>query len=113
LEETREIAMHFEELLTCRRSVRNYRDKKVPADLILEMIHESTLAASYFMMAAASRGLGTCWVSLGRFLEDPDLLGTIGVPDGCEIIAPVALGYPVRQPPTPARQPPVVLKILQ
>ena len=36
--------MTFADLLKSRRSVRNYRDKSVPLDMIKEMIKESTLA---------------------------------------------------------------------
>lgn len=71
---------------------------------------DCALAAAYFMLAAASRGLGTCWVSLGRFIKDPDLLQELGIPGGCEIVAPIALGYPVQQPPIPKRKPPKILK---
>ncbi|MCG8633070.1 MAG: nitroreductase family protein [Desulfobacterales bacterium] len=73
---------------------------------------DCTLAAAYFMLAAASRGLGTCWVNLGRAIEDQEMLTELGVPDDCDIIAPIALGYPTQIPPVPKRKPPEILKII-
>jgi nitroreductase len=34
---------------------------------------DCTLAASYLMFSAAARGLGTCWVALGKHIQDPGL----------------------------------------
>lgn len=187
--------MTYDELLTSRRSVRHYRQEKIPTDLIKEMINESilapnagneqpwkfiivndqemmkrisdeskknilariaadpddyasryktilekegynvfynapclvmvlgpatlrniyvdcALAASYFMLGAASRGLGTCWVNLGRFIKDPDMITELGIPDDCDIVAPITLGYPTQMPPVPKRKPPEILKII-
>ncbi len=73
---------------------------------------DCALAASYFMLAAASRGLGTCWVNLGRAIEDPDMLTELGVPDDCDIVAPIALGFPTQMPPIPKRKTPEILKII-
>jgi nitroreductase len=64
------------------------------------------------MFAATSRGLGTCWIGLGREIRDPELLATIGVPDGFRIIAPIIVGYPRRIPPAPPRKEPEILKII-
>lgn len=187
--------MDFNELLTCRRSVRHYRQEPVPTGLITELISESilapsagngqpwkfvivnsremmkkisdeskknilariekdpddyaaryesllsqkdynvfynapslvlilgpkglrnlyvdcALAAAYFMMAAAARGLGTCWVNMGRFIDAPELTAVLGIPDGSDIVAPIALGYPAKIPPIPKRKPPEILEIV-
>jgi nitroreductase len=32
---------------------------------------DCALAAAYFMLSAADRGLGTCWVDLGSVIRDP------------------------------------------
>lgn len=73
---------------------------------------DCALAASYFMMAAVSRGLGTCWVNLGAEIDDPEMRDALGIPDNCTIVAPIILGYPERIPPTPNRKQPEVLKIV-
>jgi nitroreductase len=69
---------------------------------------DCALAASYFMMAAASRGLGTCWINFGTEIHDPDMRDELGIPDHCTIVAPIILGYPSRIPPVPKRKKPDV-----
>lgn len=73
---------------------------------------DCTLAACYFMLAAAARGLGTCWVGLGSHVTDRETLGSIGVPEGYRIIAPLVLGYPRSIPDPPKREAPKILRIL-
>lgn len=73
---------------------------------------DCTLAASYFMMAATSRGLGTCWVNLGTEIHDPEMIYELGIPDDCTIVAPIILGYPERIPPIPKRKEPEILRII-
>jgi nitroreductase len=73
---------------------------------------DCALAACYFMMAAASRGLGTCWVNLGAEIYDPELRKELGRPDNCAIVAPITLGYPEKIPPTPKRKEPKILSII-
>jgi nitroreductase len=185
----------YSELLTKRRSVRNYEDKEVPLDTLMQIINESclapsssnrqpwhfiiitnkdvikrlsdeskrnllvdlernpaspssnyevilrdkqfnvfynapclvfivgpkellsiqvdcALAASYFMFSACARGLGTCWIGLGRFIKDKELLNLIGMPEGDQIVAPVIMGYPKGIPDVPDRMGPQVLKIV-
>ncbi|MCP3944609.1 MAG: nitroreductase family protein [Desulfobacteraceae bacterium] len=74
---------------------------------------DCALAASYFMMAATSRGLGTCWVNLGSQINDPKMIEELGIPDNCQIIAPIILGYPAKIPPVPRRKDPQILKIIR
>lgn len=188
--------MIFTELLTARRSVRNYREEQVEPDIIKEMIKESTLApssgneqpwkfiivsdkdmlkkmsdeskknilarmaanpgdyankykrmlenenfnvfynapslvlvigpanlknvlvncalaASYFMFAAASRNLGTCWVNLGMDIQDPEMIKKLGIPEGFRIVAPIIVGYPVKIQSAPARNEPEIIKIIE
>lgn len=73
---------------------------------------DCALAAGYFMMAAVSRGLGTCWVSPGAEIHDREMRDELGIPDDCTIVAPIILGYPERIPPVPKRKQPEVLRIL-
>lgn len=185
----------FEELLTTRRSIRDFKDQPVPLDLINTLIKESTyapnasneqpwrfvvvrdkgymkrisdeskknllasieadpnaaiaryesalrnenfnvfynapclviiagpedkgniqadcaLAASYFMMAAASRGLGTCWINLGAYIQDPDMRSELGLSQGVKVVAPVILGYPKQIPAAPKRNPPAIVAVV-
>ena len=79
----------------------------------LKNLHvDCALAASYFMMAATSRGLGTCWVNLGTEIHDPEMINELGIPDDCTIVAPITLGYPEKIPPIPKRKEPEILKII-
>lgn len=73
---------------------------------------DCALAASYFMMAAASRGLGTCWVNLGREIHDPEILEELDLPDDCTLVAPIAVGYPEVIPAASKRKGPQVLKVI-
>jgi nitroreductase len=70
------------------------------------------LLAAYFMLSAASRGLGTCFVAQGAEARDPDLLKEIGLPEGYRIWAPIIMGYPKSIPPMPERKEPDILKII-
>lgn len=71
-----------------------------------------SLAASYFMMSAASRGLGTCWVNFGTLIKSPEILNQLEIPNDCEIVAPIIIGYPVEIPNIPKRKDPEILKII-
>ena len=70
------------------------------------------LTVAYFMFAATSRGLGTCWVGLGAHIRDRGILGEIGVPDDCRIVAPIILGYPVNIPEASERRIPEIVKVM-
>ena len=52
---------------------------------------DCALVASYFMMAATSRGLGTCWINLGTEIKDPEMINELGIPENCQIVAPIVL----------------------
>ena len=73
---------------------------------------DCALAASYIMLAAVSRGLGTCWVNLGAEIHDREMRNELGIPDNCSIVAPIILGYPDKVPPAPKRNAPEILKII-
>jgi nitroreductase len=79
---------------------------------IPSLAFDVSLAAAYFMFSATSRGLGTCWIGLGREVRDPGLLVTIGVPNGFKIIAPIIVGYPRQIPTASPRNEPNILKII-
>jgi nitroreductase len=73
---------------------------------------DCALAASYLMLSAAARGLGTCWVDLGSQIRDPKLLEEIGLTDDLDIVAPIIIGYPKAIPAIPPRNEPIVLKTI-
>ncbi|MGC9323361.1 MAG: nitroreductase family protein [Desulfomonilia bacterium] len=73
---------------------------------------DCALWACYFMLSAASRGLGTCWVDLGSDIQSQELLAEIGLPEGHRIVAPLIVGYPKTIPDPPKRDAPKVLKIV-
>lgn len=79
---------------------------------LLSIQVDCALAASYLMFSACVRGLGTCWIGLGRFIEDRELLDLIGMPDDHQIVAPIIIGYPKDIPDAPDRMGPQVLKIV-
>ncbi|MHB8770375.1 MAG: nitroreductase family protein [Syntrophales bacterium] len=74
---------------------------------------DCALTAAYLMFSAANRGLGTCWVGLGANIRDRALLGEIGVPEDCRIVAPIILGYPANIPAAaPERRTPEIVKVI-
>jgi len=73
---------------------------------------DCALFAAYFMLAAANRGLGTCWVAQGVDITDQAILDEMGIPDNYRIVAPIILGYPKTIPPMPERREPKMLKVL-
>ena len=70
---------------------------------------DCALAASYLMMSATSKGLGTCWVNFGTEIHDSDLRDELGIPENHKIVAPIALGYPEKIPGIPHRREPQIL----
>jgi nitroreductase len=76
------------------------------------IVWDCSIAASYFMLSAAARGLGTCWVAQGAQLSDPEMLAELGIPENYRIVAPIILGYPKSIPPMPERKEPKILKVL-
>ncbi len=83
-----------------------------PSDLYSTRV-DCALFAAYFMLAAADRGLGSCWINLGSHIRDPKLKGEIGLPDDHMIVAPIILGWPRAIPPAPGRKPLQILKIIE
>jgi nitroreductase len=73
---------------------------------------DCALAACYFMFAACQRKLGTCWIALGMFIQDPELRKLIGMSGDYQIVAPIIFGYPKAVPAVPARIDPQVLRVV-
>ena len=74
---------------------------------------DCALAASYLMMSATSKGLGTCWVNFGAEINDPELRNKLGLAENYKIVAPIALGYPAKIPEYPKRKEPEILKVIE
>jgi nitroreductase len=74
---------------------------------------DCTLAAAYFMLSAADRGLGTCWVDLGSVIRDENIRREIGLPRDHIIVATLILGYPAQVPAPTPRVNPVIHKVIE
>jgi hypothetical protein len=51
-------------------------------------------------------------VSRGKHIQDPGLLEEIGMPEDCEIVAPIIVGYPKNIPDLPERMDPQILRVI-
>ena len=59
------------------------------------------IAMEHLILAAADRGLGTCWI--GAFNEE-EAKAALGIPDNMRVVASTPLGYPDEEPaPRPRR----------
>lgn len=72
-----------------------------------------TLAASYFMFSAVNHGLGTCWISFGKFIQDEEIKKKLGFKQDHFIAAPMIIGYPEKIPSPPPRKPAEIIKIIK
>jgi nitroreductase len=79
---------------------------------VKNLFFDCTLAASYFMMAAAAKGLGTCWINCANELTNPALMEQIGIPENHTIVAPIIIGYPAIVPSHPKRKTATILKLI-
>lgn len=70
------------------------------------------LLACYFMLSAAARGLGTCWVAQGAEITALEIRDSLSIPENYRIVAPIILGYPKVVPPMPERREPKILKVI-
>ena len=57
-----------------------------PADVI-----DTAIAIEHMALAAASMGLGTCWI--GAFYQD-QVKELLGIPDDVQVVELLTLGYP-------------------
>jgi nitroreductase len=69
---------------------------------------DCSLAASYFMFAAAAKSLGTCWINFALSMSD-SIKENIGVPADYKIVAPLVVGYPAVIPEIPKRSEPKII----
>jgi len=73
---------------------------------------DCTLIASYIMFCAVEKGLGTCWIGMGKYIKDPALLEELGITDDLEIVAPLIIGYPKSIPGIATRKDPRILRVV-
>ena len=73
---------------------------------------DCALAASYLMMSATSRGLGTCWINFATEINDSTMRNDLGISESHKIVAPIALGYPNIIPDVPKRKDPQIVKVI-
>jgi nitroreductase len=70
------------------------------------------LVAENMMLAATALGLGTCWIGMAEgWLNTLPGRAAIGLPEGFETVAVIAVGYPAAKPPAATRRPPSVIWI--
>ncbi|MCX7732975.1 MAG: nitroreductase family protein [candidate division WOR-3 bacterium] len=61
-----------------------------------------TIALEHIILAAASEGLGTCWI--GAFIED-EVRKVLAIPEGVKPVALTPLGWPAQEPrPRPRKE---------
>jgi nitroreductase len=70
------------------------------------------VAAAYFMLSAVELGLGTCWVSFARFVQDEKIKIRLGLNENHLIVAPIIIGYPQVVPKKTSRKPAEIIKIV-
>ncbi len=70
---------------------------------------DCAMAAQNMMLAAHSRGMGSCWIGgVLPALRDEGLLKELGAPEGYKAVAPVIFGYPRGKTEAPGRSEPEV-----
>jgi len=61
------------------------------------------IGMEHLVLAAAERGLGTCWI--GLHFEEKTVKEALGVPENIRVVAITPLGYPAETPPDRGRKP--------
>ena len=70
---------------------------------------DCAMAAQNMMLAAHSRGIGSCWIGLVMpALMDEKILKELGAPPGYKAVAPLIFGYPRSETKMPRRTEPEV-----
>ncbi len=65
---------------------------------------DCAMAAQNMMLAAHSRGIGSCWIGLALpALTDEKILKELGAPPGYKAVAPLIFGYPRSETAMPIR----------
>lgn len=70
---------------------------------------DCSMAAQNMMLAAHSKGMGSCWIGgVLPALMDEGLLKELGAPEGYKAVAPLIFGYPKGKTEMPGRSEPDV-----
>lgn len=70
---------------------------------------DCSMAALTLMMAAQTKGLGSCWIGFAVGAGNlPEIKEALGMHEGLKLVAPVILGYPRVIPKGPARRKPLI-----
>jgi nitroreductase len=59
------------------------------------------IAMEHLVLAAAERGLGTCWIG---WFNEAKVRDALGVPENMRVVASTPLGYPAEDPPARDRK---------
>ncbi len=71
---------------------------------------DCAMAAQNMMLAAHSRGIGSCWIGgVLPALMNEGLLKELGVPEGYKAVAPLIFGYPKSKTQMPGKNEPEVI----
>jgi nitroreductase len=73
---------------------------------------DGSLAAENMMLAAASMGIGSCWIGFAKPLgHNPKVMAELGIPMDHKIIAPLIFGHPKNKGMEPSkRDEPLIMK---
>jgi len=70
---------------------------------------DCAMAAQNMMLAAHSRGIGSCWIGFAMpALMDEKILEELGAPSGYKAVAPLIFGYPQGKTAIPERREPEI-----
>lgn len=71
--------------------------------------YDCTLAASNIMLAAHSKGIGTCWIGFAEHMLDTvEFKNRYNVPEEFRLVCPMSLGYMKHPLKPPKRRDPVI-----
>jgi nitroreductase len=72
--------------------------------------YDCSMAAQTMMLAAHSKGIGSCWIGgVQPALMDEDLLRELGGREGYKVVAPLIFGYAKGETPMPEKNKPEVI----
>jgi nitroreductase len=75
--------------------------------------YDCAMAAQTMMLAAHSKGIGSCWIGgVQPALMDEEFLKELGVQDGYKVVAPLIFGYPKGETAMPEKIEPEVIWLL-
>ena len=75
---------------------------------------DCALAAENMFLVARTRGIGSCWIATGTYLNNMSgILRELGIPVDHEVVAPLVFGYPAKGFPPAADRKPKILKWIE